>query len=236
MREATTRKFAWPFITWRTWGQVKNWRNYIFNFTRPDTAKLGSCWLWGWASEHKRLSYHLLFVFFRWCFRNGLAKFCCQCFIIHYLGSMWPSLDKVANIVIMSCTLETNSNDRIKWQHVKSCPLTTKSIVPSLSQPLWPSNLVGWWLTIRGSHSWINVPLWSRSPMRSRDKLIWQNIFTKRMAMETAVGGIVTYFNGLLLKKLRSFLIACSCKIACQTETIISPLSRCLWPPNLAGL
>ena len=51
------------------------------------------------------------------------------------------------------CPLEINSNGGLKRGHVESCSSTTKNIKSPLPQCLWPSNLAGWWLTMRGSHS-----------------------------------------------------------------------------------
>ena len=47
----------------------------------------------------------------------------------------------------MSCALEKNSNGRIK-QALETCFSTTKNISPML-QCLWPTNLAGWWYTMR---------------------------------------------------------------------------------------
>ena len=47
--------------------------------------------------------------------------------------------------------LKKISNARIKQEHVKSCFSTTKHIFPPM-QCLGLPNLVGWWLTMMGSH------------------------------------------------------------------------------------
>ena len=44
----------------------------------------------------------------------------------------------------MTRALEINNNDAFKREHVESCPSTTKSIITSLPQCLWPSNLTAW--------------------------------------------------------------------------------------------
>ena len=49
----------------------------------------------------------------------------------------------------------------ITWQ--------TKTIISPLPQNLWPPNLTGWWLTLRGSYPWCYSTLWSRGFVRSRD-------------------------------------------------------------------
>ena len=53
--------------------------------------------------------------------------------------------------------------------------------------------------------------------------------------MTTKLGRMVTYLEGLLTIKSFSALITWSCKVMWQTKTIISPLPKCLGPPNLAG-
>ena len=44
--------------------------------------------------------------------------------------------------------LKINSNGGLKQQHVESSSSTTKNIVYSLPQYLWPQNLRRWWLTM----------------------------------------------------------------------------------------
>ena len=53
--------------------------------------------------------------------------------------------------------------------------------------------------------------------------------------MATKLGRMVTYLDGLLSIKSHDPLITWFCEITRQTETTISPLLECLWPPNLVG-
>ena len=71
----------------------------------------------------------------------------------------------------MSCALEINSNGGSKRGHVESCSSTTTNIISQLPQCLWPPNVAGWWLTIRGSHPKNYVTLWSRGLAKSDGKL-----------------------------------------------------------------
>ena len=56
----------------------------------------------------------------------------------------------------------------------RSCKITwqTKTIISPLPWCLWPPDLAGVWLTMRGSHPYIQMTIWSRGLMRSCEKLI----------------------------------------------------------------
>ena len=82
-------------------------------------------------------------------------------------------------------------------EHVESCTSITKNIISPLPQCLWLPNLVGWWLTMRGSHIlsymtlyqvvfWYNVTNWSRY------------ISTITRCMTIKLGRVVTYREWLL--------------------------------------
>ena len=43
----------------------------------------------------------------------------------------------------MPCHLEIKGNDRLKREHVESCPSAIKNIIFPLSKYLWPPNLTG---------------------------------------------------------------------------------------------
>ena len=64
-----------------------------------------------------------------------------------------------------------------------------KSLISSFPQGLWQMKLTEQWLTIRESHPWCHVTLWSRGLERSRNKLkaYYINSFTKPMI--TKLGG-----------------------------------------------
>ena len=53
--------------------------------------------------------------------------------------------------------------------------------------------------------------------------------------MAAKLSRMETYLDKLLPIKSHHLLITWSCKITRKTKTITSPLSQCLWPPNLAG-
>ena len=57
----------------------------------------------------------------------------------------------------------------ITWSWDHEITWQTKIISP-LKQCLWPSNMVSWWLVIRGFHPQCYSKLWSRGLVRSRDK------------------------------------------------------------------
>ena len=99
--------------------------------------------------------------------------------------------------------------------------------------------LAGWFLLTSGL-----------LPIKSLDLLItlsseitWQTktiklnhyISTTRIAIATKLWRMVTCFDGFLPKKLHDRFFTWSCEFAWQTKTVISPLSQCLWPPNLVG-
>ena len=51
---------------------------------------------------------------------------------------------------------------KIRWQ--------TKTVISPLLHCLWPRNVAGWWLTMRGSQSYRQMTLWSHPLARSCDK------------------------------------------------------------------
>ena len=73
--------------------------------------------------------------------------------------------------VFKQCSLDVNSNNWLKQEHLKSSSSATKNIIASLSQYQWPPNLSGCWLTTRGSHSNSCTSLWSCNFLKSPDKL-----------------------------------------------------------------
>ena len=60
-------------------------------------------------------------------------------------------------------------------------------------------------------------------------------VSTTRVPVATKLGSKVTYLDGLLSIKSYDPLIMWSCEVTWQTKSIISPLSQCLWPPNVLG-
>ena len=60
-------------------------------------------------------------------------------------------------------------------------------------------------------------------------------ISTTTTPMTTKHGRVATYHDGLQLIKSHDPLITWSCRITWQTKIIISPLTKCLCPPNSAG-
>ena len=115
---------------------------------------------------------------------------------------------------------------------MESCSSNTETIISSLSHCLLPPHLAGWWLTMRGSHQYGRMTLWSRGLARSHDKIKYISVTSVPMAIK--FGRRTTYIEGLLPMKLFDHLITWSYKITWQTKTIISPLPQCLWPPNFA--
>ena len=59
------------------------------------------------------------------------------------------------------------------------------------------------------------------------------NISTTRVRIATKFALMIIYFNGPI--KSHDPLITRYCDIKWQTKSIISPISQCLWPPNLVG-
>ena len=133
--------------------------------------------------------------------------------------------------VFKSCPFETNSNGGFKQEHVESCSSTTKNIVSPLPQCVWPPNLAGWLVIMRGSSPQSHMTLWSRGRAASRDRL--KHISTATVPMATKLGRMVTYRDWLLPIKSHGTLINWSWKITWQTKIIISPLLQFLWPLNL---
>ena len=111
-----------------------------------------------------------------------------------------------------------------KEEHVKCCSATTKSIMSPL--PTFP-NLAWWWLTIRGLHPQSYSAFWSRDLARSRDTLELLYLYNHNgYGHQTCHGGVLSW--GAFTHK------ATWPMVKWQTKTIVSPLSKCLWPPNLA--
>ena len=75
-----------------------------------------------------------------------------------------------------------------------------------------------------------SMTLWSPGLVRSREKMLYLHY---RNVMATKLGRMKTYLDGLLSPKSYESLITWSCEMAWQTKATISPLSECLWPPNL---
>ena len=71
------------------------------------------------------------------------------------------------------------------------------------------------------------------SSKKKLDDLIWN---CPSPLPQWRLGRMITYLHGLLLTKSYFPLITWSCQITWQTKTIISPLLRCLSPPNLTGV
>ena len=55
------------------------------------------------------------------------------------------------------------------------------------------------------------------------------------MPVATKLDRMVTYLERFLTIMSFITLITWSCEITWETKTIISPLAKCLWPPNLVG-
>ena len=68
---------------------------------------------------------------------------------------------------------------------------------------------------------------------RSRESL--KHISYIRVPLTTQLGRMITYLNGLLCIKSNDALITWYFEIKRHTKTILSPLSQCFRPPNLAG-
>ena len=117
----------------------------------------------GWATKRFKLSRTFFFFFFllvqasghfwvicvSWSCKHGWPKL--ESFIGHFNYCVCVLQFRVWEHD-MPCALEMNSNGGLRRGHVESWPSTTKNIVSPLPQCLWPPNLAGWWLTMRGSH------------------------------------------------------------------------------------
>ena len=73
----------------------------------------------------------------------------------------------------------THNDPLVTW----SCEVTwqIENLISSLPQTLWPPNMVGWELMVRGTHLWSHMILWQRNT----------SSLTRPMAMK--IGNLVTY-------------------------------------------
>ena len=123
-------------------------------------------------------------------------------------------------------------NGLIAWY----CEVTwqTKIILYALTECLWPP------IRQDDNLSWLapthRVP-WLFDYVFFSDHVTNQNycISTVTVLMATKHGRMMTYFEGFLTIKSHKTLTTWSSKVNWQTETIISPLPKCLWSPNLSG-
>ena len=119
-------------------------------------------------------------------------------------------------------------------EHVESCSLTTKNILTAtMHMATKPGKVVthnGGFPTVK-SYEWCfdRVVLW--------DHVAKKNHYISIVAVPMTIkyDRMITYCQGLLLISSCDPLVRRFCKIPWQTITIISPLSQCLWPPNLSG-
>ena len=91
-------------------------------------------------------------------------------------GHVWPTSGvfywtQRLIIVSTSWNFVCVSNGRLKQGHVESCPPTTENNIIPLSYCLWPGNLAGWWLLMRGSEPKNPMILCLCGFARSRGKL-----------------------------------------------------------------
>ena len=116
-----------------------------------------------------------------------------------------------------------------------SCDITwqDKVITSPLPQCLWPWNLVGWWLILKGSktgslqHPDLGV---LQSHVADEDHYF----STSRVPMASKLDRMVAHLDGLLPIKFHNpFKILWSCDITWRARTIIYSLSQWLWPRNL---
>ena len=88
----------------------------------------------------------------------------------------------------------------------------TKITISLLPKSLWPPNLRGWWLTLKGCCLQSHIAIWSRSRERSRDKLK-PLISTTTLRIATTRERMLTYLQRLPPVKLHGSLVTLSCKI-----------------------
>ena len=113
----------------------------------------------------------------------------------------------------------------ITWQ--------TKIFISPLTKPLWPLNLLGWWLTLRGLYSSEG----SQEPLVTRScKVMWQNktilsplpkvsVTTKLDRLETYLEWLPSYIHMVFSQMILLDHVTIS--------KIYHPLSQELWPLNL---
>ena len=77
----------------------------------------------------------------------------------------------------------------LKRQHVKCCPSTTENIISQLPEYIWPTNLAGWWLSLRGSCQYSRITLSLCDVARSRDKLKTYLHYHNEYGRKTCQGG-----------------------------------------------
>ena len=115
---------------------------------------------------------------------------------------------------------------------MESCPSTTINIISLLPQCLWPPNLAGWWLTMRGSPhiksrgaliicylecllnlivTWPNT--WSRDKLK-------HHISTATIPMASKLGKVVINHKVLPLLKLLDPSITWFCKVTWHVNSL----------------
>ena len=115
----------------------------------------------------------------------------------HIFAITMPVVTKLGRMVtyheglpsIISHDLLITWSCEIIWQ--------TKSIISPVPQYLWPQNLVGWWLTLRGSYRYSHLTFWLCGLAWSRDKLKPYLYYYNTMV--TKLGKVVTYHEELPL-------------------------------------
>ena len=110
----------------------------------------------------------------------SLIFFSCQCFwtdvgkVFFQVFAqllLWARVVRDMPYTLNPWPLEINSNGELKRGHLEFSSSALKSILSPLLQYLWAPNLAGWWHTVRSSHPYSHMMLWSRGLARLLDKL-----------------------------------------------------------------
>lgn len=120
----------------------------------------------------------------------------------------------------MPWPLEKNNNCGIKWE----CGIWLFNTYV-LPQCLWPTNLAGSWVTVRGCHIYPFIT-WSCEISCQIKTIVYP--LPECLWPASKPGRVVTYLDGILPIKSYDPSVLRSCEITWQFKNIIFPLPQCL--------
>lgn len=132
-----------------------------------------------WETFFEFLHFPVTLYSFSSVFLQGSSK-AFSCFIYCCSFHVWPVL------IIASMYVHAMWPKR---QHMKCCPSTTENIISHLPEYIWPTNLAGWWLSLRGSYQYSRITLSLCDVARSRDKLKTYLHYHNEYGHQTCQGG-----------------------------------------------
>ena len=104
---------------------------------------------------------------------DGLGKVIFKYLSNCCLERVWPGSELIIYVVCFQLMSFRNRRcGKLKREHLEFSSLATKNIISLLTQCLWPPNLAGWWLIMRGSCPYNHdlLIMWSC-------KITWQTKF-----------------------------------------------------------